>query len=342
MTQKQDDHDHRGHKHERQVYIVTFDLGQKMQCLHQIGWKTPKPDDPIFAEIYQEIITKFRGYFPQVDVIGVTMHDLADEIVSRAVSQKTLLQNGHVVSTCLEIADARRGFPLEINRIIDQHGKILGLGPRPGYPPLSEQISGIAAMVNGAPIVLVEDGSFTGNTIVHILKEFKEHNLTIAAVVIGFAFHAALKNIHRHFDGEIIVVEEVRDYIDWMPDHDFFPFAPNCGRVLGLRWGDQHYPLYTHNTATYSVPYLFTSCPMGKWTSIPQPHQQHEFSMFCAMAGAKLFHHIESMNGKPLTTGDLLSVRPRISIPMSVNQAAFPHLDTYVSDYYSDTCQSLS
>lgn len=319
-------------------YVLTFDLGEKVKLLRSVGLKTPDSNDPFYTEVRTEIVKKFKTYLPGVKIIDIATQELAEEIVSRAVGKKRLLQNGIVVSTCLEIAISRRGVPLEINRIIDQEGKILGIGPRPGYPSVDEQINGIHAIASGQPIILVEDGSFTGNTIVYIVEKLQQHQLTIATIVIGFAFPRALKRIKEVYNGEIIIVEEVEDYIDWMPDHDFFPFTPNCGRVLGLRWNKNCFPFYTYNGASYSVPYLHEFCPVNDWTNIPQ-HYTKEFSSFCAWETLKLFNKIECLSKEDIKIGDLMAVRPRISIPLGVGEDSLPNLETRVSSYLSDLCQ---
>lgn len=324
----------------KHAYILTFDLSQKVQILRSIGIKTPDVNDTFFEDVRKEIVHKLTGYFPDSEIVSQSMQNLAEEIMMRAVTKKHLLQRGVVVSTCSEISRLRKGHTLEVNRIIDQDGKLLGIGPRPGFPPLDDQIQAIVSIANGDPLILVEDGTFTGNTVLYILDKLKRHNLSVAAIVIGFAFPDAVKKIESHFDGELIVVENPRTYIDWMPDHDFFPFIPNCGRVVGFQWRNQRFPLYSYNGASYSVPYLLTYCPFSEWTSINEKHAQ-DFTVFCAKAGLTLFERINKLNNRQITISDIMDIRPQISIPISVTQEHFPSTSTVITDYLSELCHML-
>ena len=242
-----------GH-HPQKTYILTFDLAQKIKLFRSIGLKTPNPDDTIFTNIKDELIVMVSRAFAGANIRAVSMEDLADEILSRAMDHRKHLSNATVVSTCVEIADLKRGQTIDINRLVGRSGDIIGLGPRPGHPSLEDQIRLIANACDDNPVILMEDGTFTGSTMLQILRMFKQLKVEVAAVVIGFAFENAVKNLKKEFGGELIVVEEMENFIDWMPDHDFFPFVPNCGRVVGVPWNGYNLPLYTHNGASYSIP----------------------------------------------------------------------------------------
>lgn len=325
----------------KDAYILTFDLPQKVNLLRSIGIKTPDIDDPFFEEIRKEIVNKLQRFYADSEIISMSMQELAEEILMQAINKKHLLQRGMVVSTCSEISRLRKGYTLEINRLVDQNGNLLGLGPRPGFPSLDDQIRGIAAIANGEPLILVEDGTFTGSTILYILDKLKRHNLSVSTIVIGFAFPKAVEKIEQGFNGELIVVETPRTYIDWMPDHDFFPFIPNCGRVVGVQWRDEYLPFYTYNGASYSIPYLLTYCPFSKWTSIPEKYA-HEFTCFCVEAGRNLFEHINRLNDKKICIADLMDIQPQISIPIDTTQRQFPSTGTVITDYFRDLQQFLS
>lgn len=159
---------------------------------------------------------------------------------------------------------------------------------------------------------------------------------------MGFAFSKAVEVIKRNFNGEIVMVEQIDNPLDWMPDHDFFPFASNCGRVFGISLDGNAYPFYTHNGASYSVPYILPFAPlMSKWTSIPQ-ERTNSFSLFCLQKSLHLFKLLEKINRRDIMIGDLMNVHPRVSIPINVGQHTFPRLDTRVINFLSDACHELS
>ncbi|MFA5048194.1 MAG: hypothetical protein WC516_04195 [Patescibacteria group bacterium] len=337
------------HHPNRRTYVITHDLPDKISSLRSIGLRTPEPNDPAFRMFLDEtrngIDDRIRKAFGDggVDVRSIAAGELADEILAQAMSERPTVKDCVVVSTCPEIAARRRGITLEVNRIINPVGEIIGIGARPGYHSIGEQINGIIAATHGQPLVIAEDGTFTGNTMVHLLQRLQERRIKVAAIVIGFGFPKALDNIRTAFDGDVIVVEHISDFVDWMPIQDFMPFTPNCGRVLGHAWNGRVMPLYTHEGASYATPYVLPFCPMSDWTSIPQD-SCHELSCFCVDQTRKLFGLLDGLNGHRITIGELIHSRPRVSIPMSVgrDQSGFPHLDVEVSDYLSDLRQEMS
>jgi len=327
----------------QKTYILTFDLERKLRLLRSVGIKTPNNNDSVMRDVRQHLTDAIKNCFSGQEVVihSITMEDLADEIWSKALNKKSLLQNAVVVSTCLELAAPRYGHTLEINRIINIDGNIIGIGPRPGFPPIDDQLANIAHVAAGQPIVIVEDGSFTGNTLCHTLNAFRAKGLDVAAIVVGFIFQEARQKVKNIFNGELIVVEEMADYLDWLPDHDFFPFTPNCGRVLGTKFGNDFLPFYTYNGASYAVPYLTTFCDVTAWAGIPHD-RANAFSLWCAQTTLAIYRAIDALNGEQVKIGDLLQVRPRISVPISVGQKKFPSLDTKVSDFLVETCHMMA
>lgn len=327
--------------HHKMTYILTFDLPSKIRLLRTVGLALPDHKSTIFTDIRNDLTNMVSSCFPDANIRAVSMEDLADEVLSRAMEHGSSLKDAVVVSTCLEIAALKRGHAIEINRLIDRSGKIIGLGPRPGHPSLEVQIQSIAAACRDRSVILMEDGTFTGGTLLQMLKMFEDCHVRVAAIVLGFAFEPALKNLSRQFDGEVIVVEKLGKFIDWMPDHDFFPFMPNCGRVIGVPWNGYSLPFYTYNGASYSVPYILPFCPMTQWTSIPED-KALAFSKYCLERDLEIFRELERINRRQLMIGDLMNIYPRVSIPISVGQKQLPHLDASITSFLSDLCHELS
>lgn len=338
-----DDAAHHRHRPQtlKQEYILTFDLARKMRQISSVGLKTPDTNDVFYVETRAEIVRRFSEFFPGVAIRAIDMEDLAADIMTRAAQKQGILKRSFVVTTCPEVAMLKNCHPLEINRIIDPKGTIVGIGSRPGSPNIDEQISSLISISDGQPIVLVEDGVFTGGTLSFILKKLQESHVNVAAVVIGFAFPGTTEKIRSVFEGEIIIAEQIEDFVDWMPDHDFFPFTPNCGRVLGLTWNGYAVPYHGHRGESYAVPYLETFCDMNAWTSIPKKYV-HSFSLFCAQRALELWEHIEHLNKMSLRMSDLLEVHPRINIPQTVGHPSFPSLEGYITQYLSETCHMMA
>jgi hypothetical protein len=197
-------------------------------------------------------------------------------------------------------------------------------------------------LVKNKPVVLAEDGTFSGKTIAYILEQFKVKNISVSTIVLGFSSKSGIETISRVFHGDIITVEGVPNLIDWMPDHDFIPFAPNCGRVFGIPLGKEARPVYTHDGAAFAIPYIQPFGNLNKWSSIPAD-RVNEFSLFCCQQALSLFTRIEKMSGnKHLTIRDLMGNRPSICVPICVDNDQFPPLDAQVVEYLSDACHSLA
>lgn len=323
------------------TYIITYDLGSKIKLLRSIGIKTPDSNDPFFIEFQKEIESRLKSIMPGVNVIGIKMEDLADDILCEAIGKKKIYKDAIIVSSCTEIALPKKGYVLEINRLIDHHGKIIGLGPRPGYPSLDEQIRNFYEKIKRQPIILMEDGTFSGGTISYILDKLEEYHFQVIALIIGFAFPESLKKIKDKFKGDIIVIEQVNDPIDWVPDHDLFLFTPNCGRIFGVSINGKAYPFYSYDGASYCVPYLVPFAPMSEWTSIPEENV-NSLSLFCLQKTLELYRRLEKMNDRELVLRDLMGIVPRISIPISLDKCSFPSLDTRVVNFLGEICHEFN
>jgi hypothetical protein len=324
-----------------QTYVITNDIGQLVENLRLVGIKTPQADHEIFGRFHHRIKSAVEKALPHLTVVSFDMKRLAEDVWAEAVRIQRNLKDAIVISSCAEMATSRRGHTIEINRIANENGEIIGLGPRPGAVTLEKQLSGIASVADGNPVVLVEDGIFTGSTLLYLVKKLHERRVNVVAVAAGICFPKAVERLRKDFDGELVIVQEVEKPFDWMPDHDFVPFAPNCGRVFGGLFGDDMLPYYTHEGLSYGFPYILPFGDPVKWASIPKEHA-HSFSCTCLDEACGIFGMLDEMNGRELTPMDLLGSMPRISIPMSIGSSKLPNPDMPISEFLSDVRQELS
>jgi len=323
-------------------YILTHDLGKRIESFRDLGLNTPNHDDQFYSDFKEGLEKRIRKIYPDDEIKSLYMNDLTQRIWNESIHKKSSIKNAVIVSTSHDIATPRRGHTLEINRVYDHNGKQFGFGSRPGNPCLDEQIISLAKLVGNSPVVLAEDGVFSGNTILYILDKFKKKNISVSTIVLGFSSRDGIDTVKKVFDGEIITLEGIPHLIDWMPDHDFIPFAPNCGRVLGISFGNEALPVYTYDGVAFAFPYIRPFGDLNKWGSIPED-QVNEFSHYCMQQALELFKKIEDLNGKKsLLIRDLLGTRPSIRIPVCFNSDEFPSLDTRVTEYLLDTYWSLS
>lgn len=345
-TRAKDATDHH-HEEVTKTYLLTHDLGEKYQALRFKGLSVPEATDTIFVEVQAELAQHIKSLIPNDQLNTILVRDLSTKILSEVARlseteqpalERTIDQDILMVSTCPEIAVPKSGRVLEVNRIVDCAGTLIGIGPRPGYPTLENQIANIVQAAGGRPIVIVEDGSFTGKTITGLLHLFenaiKAQDKTsgilhthVAAIILGFAFPKAISLLEANNRVDVHIVMPYADLDDWMPDHDFVPFSPNCGRIVGHIVNDQAYPFYNHNGVPYGVPYIYpygTFEMVREWTGFTGVDNDalYRFSVHCLRLADEIYTHLEQLNGHEITLGHLKGCNPRISMPFFVKRPA--------------------
>jgi hypothetical protein len=322
-------------------YLLVCDLPQRVRAFRLAGLNVPEINDDCFLAIHEEMSQRFADLLPvgtQLRVID--MSELAESILERAMKIVSDLDHGYIVSTCMEIAQPAHGMTLEVNRLTDVDGKIIGIGARPGYPDLDIQVQAVLSAASGRQLVFIEDGTFTGGTICSIFNRFRKRGASVSGLVLGFAFPESLDRLYASVPrDQVHLIEEVNQPVDWVPDHDFFPCIPNCGRVLGVPFNGSVYPFYGFNGTSYSIPYLVSYCPMGEWTGLTaaKPIELLQLTDFFLRSTIKVFEQLEKLNGKKIKFDDLRHVRPRVSFPFCIGQNGFPLPDdwsviTYLQD----------
>lgn len=318
-------------------YILVCDLPQRIRSLRLSGLKVPDENDRFFAGVREGLTSLLTQALPGVRLRVMDMRDLAENILTKAQNLVAEIDNGFIVSSCMEIANPAHGATLEVNRIVDIEGKILGIGARPGHPDLETQLNAILFSAAGRPLILIEDGTFTGGTLAEITRRFKKRGAHVAGAVVGFAFPQSLERLRAVFtEDQIHIVEPLEHPLDWVPDHDFFPFVPNCGRVVGFCLnGCEPMPLYNYDGSSYTVPYLIPYGPMADWAGIPiKGKELCQFADFCVASAIELFERIGSLSEHVVAFDELRHVKPRVGIPISVGQRLLPHMNSYtIVDY---------
>ncbi len=311
------------HVGQEKEYLLVCDLPQRVRTLRLAGLTTPASDDDIFLSIQEQMVENFQKLLPTGTSLRVIdMQELADSILTRAQNIVADLDHGYIISTCSEIAQMAHGMTIEVNRLADETGKVIGVGSRPGYPDLPTQFSAALKAAAGRPIVLIEDGTFTGTTMSNIVKQLKDRGATIASIVLGFAFPESRSRLQEVIDFDRVhLIHELNQPVDWVPDHDFFPFIPNCGRVIGVPINGTFCPYYDFNGDTFSIPYLTAFCPMSDWIGIKtEANRLLGLTHFFLDSTSRIFEKLEQLNNKTIRFSDLRHIRPRVCIPWSIGQ----------------------
>lgn len=325
-----------GNGNHKKLYLLTLDLGEKVEYLRHVGITTPDPHSSFFKDIQSDLKKNLQTALPSdVSVEAISMADLSDDILAKATSiagDKLL-----IVSTCPEIANPVKGNTIQVNRIVDFEGNSLGLGPRPGSHSIHEQVVAIKKAAENQPVVIVEDGMFHGETMEFIIEELVKHGVKVASVVVGFTFPESQPTIKSILDRGIAFhsIEEFHNLLDWVPDHDFFPFVPSNGKVVGMKIKGDYLPFYSVDQASLSIPYLYGFCDMPKWTSLGN-EPARVFTTACIRAAISLFMELEKLTGKEIRATDLIHSKQRVSVPITTTQQMLPRADARVVSYLSE------
>ncbi len=315
-----------GHTHEGPpkggTYLLTEDFIDKIETFRHCDIKTMGFNSSVYPELQDRLAAALQDALPSdARLLRVKMHKLAGRVIG-FIDAKWAEEDVLVVSTCPEFRYPSRGSSIQVNRIVDAYGESLGIGPRPGRPSLDRQLEKIEQDARGRPIVLAEDGVFSGGTLDFIFKALDDAGLKIAGVVTGFNFAHGSNEVFEDRGIDLDVIHEgIDNLIDWVPDHDFLPFIPGCGKVLGARVGGLVQPFYDHNGASFSLPYVAPFGNVHKWAGIPEENVE-TFSRECMLIARDLYVALDGLNQahrEPLTVRDVVHASAqRISIPIKL------------------------
>lgn len=328
---------HSGHREKK--YLLTLTLYQCISAFKRLGIKIPERS--FINEIEKELVGLIRANFSESPIVveEIPFDDLCDEVVVMATQAKQIHPDAVVVSTAPLIAYEADGECVHLNRIVNFGGDIIGIGPRPGHPSIVNQFQPISQK----PIIIIEDGAFTGKTLKFLFDNLPNKN--IVSIVLGILFPEAKQTLEGFYSGQLLYYTGANgiDLVDWMPTHDFFPFVPNCGRVVGSMMGKNCFPFYLYHHASIAMPYILPYGLSDKWASLRGERRDlAKFSVSCIELTRRMFVMMEKINNKPITIADIIYSNPRTSIPVSIGQYDFSELTESVQDILSGDLQFLS
>ncbi len=298
------------------TYVVTYDVASRLQAFRPKTLTIPRPDDQLFERFHMGLFQKVQQALPGITIDTIEMSELRCKIWEQVNLRVTDLGQQAVLSTCPEIADSNpksEGLLLNINRLFNTDGHLIGHGPRPGFEPLAKQYDALAQKIAGRSVVLIEDGAFSGGTLRSVLNELNSRGITVTAIVIGFCCTRAKFVLGNFFKGELVIVHPIENLLDWIPDHDLIPFIPNCGRVLGEHSGQGFMPVKSAEGFSRAYPYILPFGKIEEWASLPIEGAQ-ELSRLCLETSIELFGRV----CPKMTIRELLKANPRASMPIEI------------------------
>ena len=327
----------------RGTYVVTYDVASRLQSFRSGTISVPNQNDPMFESFHLSLFELLEQALPDVVIDTIEMSELRRKIWEQVRHRADQSKDVAVLSTCPEIANAMNGetLLLNINRLFDTDGEIIGHGPRPGFEFLEKQFDELALKIVGRPVILIEDGAFTGGTLRSVLQELNSRGIQVPTVIIGFCCTRAKAVLKEVFSGELVIVNPIENLIDWIPDHDLIPFLPNCGRVLGEKVPHSFVPIQTADGMSCAFPYILPFGKIDEWASLPSDGNQ-ELSKFCLDTAIEIFERIGTDSGHPITIKELWGANPRVSMPVSMGaDKEIPPLETEIVDFLKQTLKKL-
>ena len=322
------------------TYVVTYDVASRLQAFRPKSLTIPRPDDQLFERFHMSLFQAIQQALPNISVDTIEMSELRRKIWEQVDSRITDLGQQAVLSTCQEIADSNpksEGLLLNINRLFNTDGQLIGHGPRPGFEPLDKQFDDLAKKIAGRSVVLIEDGAFSGGTMRYVLQELNNRGLTVTAMVIGFCCTRAKFVLGHVFKGELVIVHPIENLLDWIPDHDLIPFIPNCGRVLGEASAHSFMPVRRVDGFSCAYPYILPFGKIEEWASLPIEGAR-ELSKLCLDTSIEIFGRI----GQKMTVGELLRANPRVSMPIEIgSHALLTAMDTEIVGFLEQVRKRL-
>lgn len=320
----------------RGTYVVTYDVASRLQTFRSGKLNVPSQKNPMFGSFHRLLIESLQTALPDVTIHTIGMGKVRRKIWREVEGRIQDMSKQVALSTCPEITDSNpksEGLLLNINRLFNTAGEMIGHGPRPGFDPLEVQFERLAKEIAGRSVVLIEDGAFTGGTLRFVINKLSEHGLKVTTVVIGFCCTRANAVLKEVFDGELVIVDPLENLVDWIPDHDLIPFIPNCGRVLGEPVSASFMPMRTDSGASRAYPYILPFGRMEKWATMPAGGAR-ELSKLCLEAGIEIFSNVGRYDGHQITVGELIRACPRVSLPVMIGaHESFPSFDEGVVSF---------
>jgi hypothetical protein len=324
--------------------MVTYDVASRFQLFRSKTFSVPKPNDSLFREFQEHLLLYLKQILPGFIVKTTNIADLRCEICRKGKLCLRHTRNQIVLSNSPEIADqscGSNGLVLNINRLFDTRGEMIGHGARFGFDFLDVQFDALVQKIASRSVVLIEHGSFTGGTLRFILKKLRDRNVNVNTIVVGFCGTNAERAIRELFDGELIIVHPVEHLVEWIPDHDLIPFTPNCGRVLGQKVPHSFAPVVTPDGMSCAYPYILPFGKTKEWASLPE-NATVKLSSFCLETAIEIFKKIGKQNRHDITIGELLKQFPRVSIPIEIGKNhEVPNLERGIVVFLTDVLKKL-
>lgn len=306
------------------TYLVTEDLSKLVTrwCKKR---HEPFPDIRFFESIMTSLCDALQRHcFPdeKIKVVHLPQESFAD-ILDRRRSRDAERLNEFWVALDDVYADigvqGEDGFHISITRFVDKDDVNLKRGARPESPftSIDEQIKDCAKCWAGSsgrekrPVVLVDDGTFTGGTIIKVLKQLANHGMLVNTIRLGVANPDAINAIAewkheetQHSVGFLGCLKLCPPVFDWVAERDFFPGVPFSGRAVGRMEDGIVSPIRaSHSNGPFRKSYLSGWGQIQSWAQLTTG--KDAFTRAALELSIQLWEELEKRWGRPILVSDL-------------------------------------
>lgn len=133
---------HTGPPHNGGTYLLTEDLRERIT---KLGINTPSYSDPLYGDLQDRLARALeKALWLDAAVYRKPMSDIATDVFA-CINDNWGDENILVVSTCPELSftTLEDSASISVNRTVSLENHGLGVGPRPGEPPLTQQINSV-------------------------------------------------------------------------------------------------------------------------------------------------------------------------------------------------------
>jgi hypothetical protein len=289
------------------------------------------PEASLFSELRESLITNLQRAFGEIEnpdlPDGV---DVEDPVNGKQVSIEVRYIPRQRLSTLVRskandefwialddiyISPKEADAVLRVSRVFDVNGRRIGVASRYPKVSISDEVSQCVAKYNesgrGKRVVLADDGTYSGGTIVEAIKWLKARHITVDRIYLGFCTKDGETKIYDELEalqyppveiGASLMVDK-RNVFVWVCERDFYLGAPRSGRTLGKRTLNKEAET---SDSEIGFSYVMPFAGKRKGGNIEQG-DWNGFSRSQVRDSIKLWEAIESVNSiaKPFTVEDI-------------------------------------
>ncbi len=280
------------------VYVVTLDVERR---LNQAGF-------PVTATQLQPLRERFLRQLQDHVPGELIVYDESDYRRRMNALADKLRPHGQLVSMTDDYVDDADDY-LELNRAgYPVNGHITKMDipvARHGSPPASAQFDTAAARANGRPIILVDDGVWSGGTLNYVITQFQQRGCPVVLVGGGIIRSPHVPTnidqiLHSLFP---FPDDQGRELADWICERDFTVIVPNFGRQLATP------DLSALDHRRIGMAYFGPTGFPYDCASIEPPHQK-PYSTICIEFNLDLLTLLEGLRGNGMMQLGELTTKP--------------------------------